>query len=133
ADAGIVCWDCKYHFRYWRPVTAIREADRDGNPDTFRDARWQSLLTTPPFPSYTSGHSTFSGAAATLLAKFFGSDDVRFTVGSDGIPGTRRAYKSFSHAAHEAGRSRIYGGIHYECDNREGLALGRAVAEEVFR
>jgi hypothetical protein len=133
ADAGIVCWDCKYHFRLWRPVTAIREADRDGNPDTHRDARWESLLITPPFPSYTSGHSTFSGAASTILAKFFGTDAVAFTVESDGIPGTRRSYRGFGHAAREAGLSRIYGGIHYECDNREGLALGRAVAEEVYR
>jgi hypothetical protein len=131
--AGIVCWDCKYHFRYWRPVAAIREADKDANPDTKADARWDSLLETPPFPSYTSGHSTFSGAAAALLARFFGTDQVAFTVPSDGIPGTERSFKSFSAAANEAGRSRIYGGIHYEFDNREGLAIGKAIAEEVFR
>jgi hypothetical protein len=133
ADAGIVCWDCKYHFRLWRPVTAIHEADRDDNPDTHRDARWESLLVTPAFPSYTSGHSTFSGAASTILAKFFGTDGVRFTVGSDSLPGTQRSYPGFDNAAREAGRSRIYGGIHYECDNCEGLALGRAVAEEIYR
>jgi hypothetical protein len=133
ADAGIACWDCKYRFRLWRPVTAIHEADRDGNPDTHRDGRWRSLIVTPPFPSYTSGHSTFSGAAAAILARFFGTDRVAFEVGSDSIPGTLRSFESFTEAANEAGRSRIYGGIHYECDNREGLALGRAIALEVFR
>jgi hypothetical protein len=127
ADAGIVCWDCKYHFRYWRPITALRSGAGKLHE------RWESLLETPPFPSYVSGHSSFSGAAATVLAKFFDSDKISFTCGSDGIPGTERSYKSFWAAAEEAGRSRIYGGIHYECDNREGLALGKAVAEEVFR
>lgn len=133
ADAGIACWECKYRFRLWRPVTAIHEADRDGNPGTHRDRRWEPLLDTPPFPSYTSGHSTFSGAAAAILEQFFGTDRVAFSIGSDDFPGTRRKFRSFTQAANEAGRSRIYGGIHYECDNREGLALGRAVAEEVFR
>ncbi len=133
ADAGMACWECKYRFRLWRPVTAIHEADRDGNAATEKDAAWSPLLDTPPFPTYTSGHSTFSGAAAAVLAGFFGKDAIPFEVRSDGYPGSLRAYKGFSHAAEEAGRSRIYGGIHFEFDNREGLALGRAVAQEVLR
>jgi hypothetical protein len=133
ADAAIVCWDCKFEFNFWRPITAIHEADRAGNPDVRPDAGWAPLLTTPPFPSYTSGHSTFSGAAAAVLAHFFGTDDVRFTSESDGLPGHSRSFASFSAAAAEAGRSRIYGGIHYEFDNREGLALGRALAGRVCR
>jgi hypothetical protein len=133
ADAGIACWDCKFTYRLWRPITAIREADLAGNPDTRPDPRWTPLLTTPPFPSYTSGHSTFSGAAAALLAHFFGTDAVRFTIESEGLPGYTRSFASFSAAAREAGRSRIYGGIHYEFDNRAGLALGRALADRVYR
>jgi hypothetical protein len=133
ADAGIVCWDCKFKYSFWRPITAIHEADRAGNPGMRPDPGWASLLTTPPFPSYTSGHSTFSGAAAAALAHFFGTDEVRFTSESDGLPGHGRSFASFSAAAAEAGRSRIYGGIHYEFDNREGLALGRAVADRVCR
>ena len=66
ADAAIACWDCKYHFNFWRPVQAIREADRDGNPETAPDPDWEPLLPTPPFPAYTSGHSSFSAAAATV-------------------------------------------------------------------
>jgi hypothetical protein len=131
ADTGILCWECKFRYSYWRPVTAIREADRDGNPDTDPDPAWTSLLTTPNFPSYTSGHSSFSGAAATALATFFGTDEVRFRIGSEGLPGVVRSYPGFWAAAEEAGRSRIYGGIHYEFDNREGLAAGSALAAYV--
>lgn len=133
ADAGIVCWHYKFGYNYWRPITAIREADRDGNPDTERDPAWESLLKTPPFPSYVSGHSTFSGAAAAALAGFFGTDNLRFTTTSDGTPGVRRTFERFSDAAAEAGRSRIYGGIHWEFDNSEGLRAGKAIADAIGR
>jgi hypothetical protein len=133
ADAAVVCWECKYKFRLWRPITAIHEADRDANDATEKDTSWRPLLETPPFPTYTSGHSTFSGAGAAVLAGFFGKDKIPFEVRSDGYAGTIRSYKGFRQAADEAGRSRIYGGIHFECDNREGLRLGRAVGQEVVR
>jgi hypothetical protein len=133
ADAAILCWEGKFRFRYWRPITAIREADRDENPDTAPERGWESLLTTPPFPSYPSGHSTFSGAAATALARFFGTDAIRFTIGSEGVPGVTRTFPGFWAAAQEAGRSRIYGGIHYEFDNREGLRTGRDLADSIAR
>jgi hypothetical protein len=133
ADAAVVCWEGKFRYSYWRPITAIHEADRDDNPDTTPDPAWDSLLTTPPFPSYASGHSTFSGAAATALAHFFRTDDVPFTVGSEGAPGETRSFPGFWAAAQEAGRSRIYGGIHYEFDNQEGLRCGRALAEYIAR
>src|SRR5262249_21301961 len=122
---------------FWRPVTGIRRADEDGNPDTAADPKWEPLLVTPPFPSYTSGHSTFSAAGATVLASFFGTDDVPFTTTSDDLPGVTRSFASFSAAAHEAGRSRIYGGIHWQFDNADGLAsgaaLGRLVSENFLR
>jgi hypothetical protein len=131
ADAAILCWEGKYGYSFWRPITAIREADLDDNPDTMPDRDWDSLLTTPPFPSYASGHSTFSGAAATALARFFGTDTLRFTIASEGAPGTTRTFAGFWEAAQEAGRSRIYGGIHYEFDNREGLRSGRDLADYI--
>ncbi len=133
ADAGILCWEGKFAYSYWRPITAIREADRDDNPDTAPDRNWDSLLTTPPFPSYPSGHSTFSGAAATALAHFFGTDAVAFRIGSEGTAGAVRSFPGFWAAAQEAGRSRIYGGIHYEFDNQEGLRCGREMAEYIAR
>ena len=132
ADAGILCWDCKYKLSFWRPVTGIHHADQDGNPNTQADAAWKPLLDTPPFPSYTSGHSTFSGAAAAVLADVFG-DNISFQTTSDGLPGVTRSFKSFWAAAEEAGQSRIYGGIHWQFDNTEGLALGKTLARLVCR
>jgi membrane-associated phospholipid phosphatase len=133
ADAAIVCWWCKFTFDFWRPIAAIREADANGSPEAPADPGWTPLLTTPPFPAYTSGHSTFSGAAAAVLADFFGTDRVRFEATSEGLPGVRRRFASFSAAAAEAGQSRIYGGIHWQFDNVQGLANGRAVGEHVNR
>jgi membrane-associated phospholipid phosphatase len=130
ADAGIACWDAKYTYNLWRPVTAIRAADTDGNADTAADATWTPLLTTPNFPSYTSAHSTVSAAAAGVLAALFG-DSYHFTVTADGLPGVTRSFDSFAAAAAEAGRSRVYGGIHYFFDSTAGLAAGARVADYV--
>ena len=82
ADAVISCWDAKYEYSFWRPVTGIREAANDGNPDTAADAAWTPLISTPAHPSYTSGHSSVSGAAAAVLADFFGTDNISFTLPS---------------------------------------------------
>jgi hypothetical protein len=154
ADAAIVCWDMKYACNFWRPVTAVHEADTDGNPQTTRDPTWRPLLDTPPFPSCTSGHSTFSGAAAQILFLFFGRDDIAFTdtaprglspfpesaeekgtvpLSDNGFGlASTRSYATFSQAAEEAGRSRIYAGIHFQFDNRSGLESGRALAQYIF-
>lgn len=129
ADAGVLCWETKFRYDLVRPITVLQDAQGDIDPAL----RWWSLLNTPPFPSYTSGHSTFSGAAATALAAFFGTDALPFRVGSDGLPGFIRAYPGIWAAAQEAGRSRIYGGIHYEFDNAEGLACGRNIAAAIAR
>jgi membrane-associated phospholipid phosphatase len=131
ADAAIVCWRCKYTEGYWRPITAIQLADQDGNPATDPDPTWAPLLPTPPFPEYTSGHSTFSGAAATALAGFFGTDRIAFTVGSDDLPGVFRRYRSFSEAAFESGISRLYGGIHFWSGNVQGLACGADIGLQI--
>ena len=133
ADAGIASWDAKYEYNFWRPVTGIREGERDGNVDTEADPSWTPLITTPPFPSYTSGHSTFSGAAATILASFFGTDSMNFYTSSDGMPGVTRSFTRLSDAAAEAGRSRIYGGIHWNFDNLDALAAGQALADHAFQ
>lgn len=133
ADAGICCWECKYRHALWRPVTAIREADRDDNPDTAPDPAWEPLLETPPFPAYSSGHSSFSAAAAAVLADFLGTDAVALELDADDLPGVTRRFTSLRAAAEEAGRSRIYGGIHYEFDNRAGLSTGKAIGEYVSR
>jgi hypothetical protein len=128
ADAFIVSYDAKYEYNFWRPVTAIRAADTDGNPDTVPDTAWTPLIPTPNHPSYGSNHSTQSRAAAEALAAFFGTDRVAFTATSAGI---ERSYKSFTEAAKEGGRSRIYAGIHWSFDSAAGEQLGRKVGRYV--
>lgn len=132
ADAGICSWDNKYVYDHWRPITAIRAADADGNDATEADVNWEPLIPTPPFPAYTSGHSTFSGAGLKIIELFYGRDDLPFTTTSDDVPGVSRSFQKLSEAADEAGRSRIYGGIHWEYDNQDGLAAGRELALRVF-
>lgn len=142
ADAGIAAWDAKYAYDYWRPIDAIRQADNDGNNVTSAQSDWMPLLKTPPFPTYTSGHSTFSGAASVVLAGIFGNE-TSFDSESDDHNGpeqrpladsivTTRHFTSFSEAAVEAGLSRIYGGIHFSFDNSAGLALGSRIGELVL-
>ncbi len=134
ADAGIVCWDTKYEYELWRPEDAIRNADLDGNPGTLADPDWTPQWPSPAFPEYTSGHSTFSAASAEVLSLFFGTDDIAFdaAAGFDVLPGVLRHYDSITQAALEAGRSRIYGGIHFEFANIAGMQSGQAVADYVF-
>ncbi len=128
ADSSVVAWDAKYIYEFWRPVTAIRMGDSDGNNDTVGDPSWSPVLNTPPFPEYVSGHSTYSGAASRVLATLLGTDDISFEANSDIVPGESRSYGSFSEAASEAGFSRIYGGIHFQSANADGLAAGQNLA-----
>ena len=118
--AGITCWKIKYKFKTWRPITAIRESGLELN--------WTPRLDTPPFPSYVSGHSTFSAAAATFLNAY----GINFLTFDDGKGQTKSFTKAWS-AAVEAGKSRIYGGIHFETDNKDGLELGKSVACQTLR
>ena len=133
ADANIVGWDMKYHYGYWRPVTAIQYGDVDGNDDTAGEAGWTSLIPAPAFPEYVSGHSTSCGSAASLLAEFTGTDTFMFTLASEANPAlSPRTFNTFWQAAREAGISRIYGGIHFNFSNVEGLEAGRSLGRYVF-
>ncbi|MEJ7595121.1 MAG: phosphatase PAP2 family protein [Planctomycetaceae bacterium] len=133
ADAACASWHAKYETNLWRPITAIQSADIDNNEKTVADPSWTPLMTTPAFPSYTSGHSTFSGAAAAVLKGFFGTDRVRFVLPSEAAGVADRAFNSFSQAAAESGISRIYGGIHYSFDNVAGLDVGERLGKYVVR
>ena len=130
ADALIVSWDNKYHFNFWRPVTAIQLADQDGNAATEADPNWLPLLTTPPYPSHTSGPSTVSGAAGEILKQFFGTDNISFTIDGPGIGD--RTFTSFSQASQEAADSRMYGGIHFRFEDEGGRDDGIALGQFVF-
>lgn len=134
-DALIACWDSKYRYVYWRPITAIRAGDLDNNAATDPDPGWTPWLDffpggTPPHPEYPSGHSTVSGAAAAVLGAIFG-DDSAFTVTSDVRPGTRQ-FASFSAAVAEIANARVFGGIHFRVSCVRGNALGQTVAAYVM-
>jgi hypothetical protein len=131
ADAAIACWDAKYTYAFWRPVTAIPLADTDGNAATIADPLWAPLLTTPNHPEYPSGHSTASGAAAEVLAAHFG-DNTPFTIDSDVLLGVTRSFPSFTEALEEVKTARIFAGIHFRSACNDGQATGIKAADNVM-
>src|SRR4029079_13145548 len=133
ADAAIAAWDVKYTYTTWRPITAIPQRDSIGDSTILPEAAWTSFLTTPNHPEYVSGHSTFSRAAATILDNFFGTTYSFSTPGAAGAATVTRSFAIFDAAATEAGRSRIFAGIHFQFANTAGQNLGRSVAEAVLQ
>jgi hypothetical protein len=163
SDAGIASWESKYYWKFWRPVTGIRESDPgtgpsrlgDGNPQTLGDPTFTPLGApasnlqgpdfTPPFPSYPSGHATFGGAVFQMLRNFYGTDSIAFTFVSDELNGETvdnhgvlrpllpRTFSTLSQAEEENGQSRIYLGIHWNFDKTAGIDQGRLIANEVFQ
>ena len=130
-DAITACWDSKYRYLSWRPVTAIRAAAAPGDPDSNWQPLLDSLTGTPAHPEYPSAHSSFSGAAAFVLADFFG-ENTAFSVTSEIRPGTR-SYASFSEAIAEIADARVFGGIHLRSSCAAGNSLGLAVADYVSK
>jgi hypothetical protein len=130
ADGYIAGFKIRYVYDFWRPVTAIREGDTDGNDATAGDPRWNSLQNTPAVSDYPSTMSLISGAAAPVLADVLGTDQVSFSVTS-GAPfkDITRTYTSFSQAARESADSRVYAGIHFPTACEDGLVLGRKIGE----
>jgi len=128
ADAAIACWDSKYFYNFWRPITAIQLGDTDGNAETAADPGWQPLLTTPPYPDYVSGLLATSSASVRMLSNYFG-EDTPFTVESPGMPGVVRSFAGFSAALDELIGARIWGGIHFRNTDVEGRKMGAAVAD----
>ena len=131
ADAAIGCWEAKYHYVFWRPVTAIPLAGTDGNPNTIADPSWMPLFATPGHPEYPSGHSCVSGAAARVLSAYF-DDATSFSVTSDVMPGVTRQFPNFSMAAEEIKNARVFAGIHFRTACDDGQTLGIAVADHVL-
>jgi len=138
ADGYIASWEAKYHYRFWRPVTAIQEGENDGNPATQGDANWTPLIQTYPMPDHDSGHAAQGGVAAEILKQVFGTDDIAFTACSTTLAAGQtcadpapvlRSYTSFSQAADENAVSRIYIGIHFRRAVEEGVRHGRKIAE----
>jgi hypothetical protein len=139
ADASIGCWNDKYYYWFWRPITAIREADADGNPATEADPTWlplfdpatpvcnPPLLVTPAFPDHPSGHSCVSSAIVNTLQNFFGTDKISFSAFSNKSC-TTRSFERFSDALKEIIDARVWGGIHFRTADMQGAVLGNKVA-----
>jgi hypothetical protein len=127
ADAAIACFNDKAHWGTWRPITAIREADTDGNPATVADPGWTPLIATPPFPEHPSGHGCMSGSIASTLRSYFGSDRVRFSATS-ATSGTTRTFTGFSDALDEVVDARVWAGIHFRTADEQGATIGAQVA-----
>jgi hypothetical protein len=131
ADSAIAFYDAKYHYQLWRPITAIRLADTDGNPATVGDPTWTPFAVTAADPSYPGAHSTISATGATVLSAFFGNPD-QIRVTSDVLPGVVRTFASYNDVATEAGLSRIFAGQHTRLDHDAGLELGHDIAQFVL-
>jgi len=132
ADAVIAFYDAKYTYNFWRPVTAVRAADTDNNPETVADPNWLPHAgTTAPDPSYPGAHAVISGGGAAVLDFFFKGHHLNFTVTSEVLPGVERSFDDFRDAAEEATLSRVFAGQHFRFDLATGERLGREVADFV--
>jgi hypothetical protein len=133
ADGVIAFYDAKYVYNFWRPVTAIRAANTDDNPETLANPGWlPEAGKTAADPSYPGAHAVVSAAAAEVLRSFFGRDRFDLDVTSEVLAGTVRSFSSFSAAAEEATLSRIFAGQHFRFDLATGSRLGREVADSVI-
>jgi hypothetical protein len=134
ADAYIAGWDSKMHHNLWRPITAIRQAERDGNAATAADAHWTPLWPTPPIQDHPSTHSALGAAAAVVLAGTLGSDRLEFTMASPtALPeAPTRTFSSFSQAATENADSRVRAGIHFRFATEAGLKLGEQIGKQAL-
>jgi hypothetical protein len=135
SDALIACWDSKFFYNFWRPVTAIRAGDTDGNPQTEPDPNWIGVVVTPNHPEYPAAHGCFSGASCETLTYFFGTDNFSFTMNSlvPGLTQPVRHYTSFSQALQDALDARVYGGMHFRNSTHQGAIIGKQVSHFATR
>jgi hypothetical protein len=146
ADGAIACWNDKYYWDFWRPVTAIRNAGIDGNPETVADAGWTPLFDgatatfpplvnppNPPFPDHPAGHGCVSGAVLNTARAFFGTDKVEVDLFSTRFPGQPRHFDRFSEALKEVIDARVWGGIHFRNADVQGAVIGKKVARLATR
>lgn len=134
-DSYVAGWDSKVHWDFWRPYTAIRAGDTDGNRRTVKDATWQNYLETPPIQDYPSTHSALGAGAAEVLKRSFGTDRVPFSMESTtALPANPvRSFNTFTQAANENADSRVRAGIHFRFATEQGKALGRNVGSYIVK
>jgi hypothetical protein len=135
ADATITAWDSKKFYNFWRPITAIQEGDNDGNPRTAGAPTWLPLIATPPYPDYTSGANNLFGSVTRILALFFGTDTMTFTVTTNFALAKQkeRTYHRFSDVTDDMVDVRIYQGIHFRFADTVARRQGRGVATQAFK
>jgi hypothetical protein len=131
-DGSISVFDTKYFYNYWRPVTAIRFGDLDGNNKTTPDADWLPLITTPAFPGYPSAHAGLSGAARAVLERVFGNHGHSITLTTPSLPGIVLHYTDFRQICDDIDDARIYGGIHFRYDQEAGAHQGQEVGKYIL-
>ncbi len=132
ADGLIACFDAKYHYAFWRPITAIRAGDTDGNDATVGDPAWSTLLAgTPNHPEYPSAHSCITPAGGLVIAKFLGTKQIDFTVPSLQGNGDR-FYATADDLEYDVGNARIWGGIHYRFSIDDAIKMGKKTVDQVL-
>jgi hypothetical protein len=132
SDAVTACMNAKYHFAFWRPYTAIHDADTDGNPNTVPDPNWVPLAVTPGHPEYPANHGCVTEAVMDALTAYFDTDVIPYSVNSV-VTGTTHSFNSFEDVVTEVDNARIYGGMHYRHSVKQGNRLGRLVTEYIFK
>jgi len=133
SDAAVATFDTKYHYRFWRPETAIRAGDMDGNPKTDPDAAFAPLIAAPCFPGYPSAHATLSYAAREMIERIFGAGPKSSTVTTSAVPGVTLQYDKLRQITADIDDARVYGGIHFRFDQDAGAEQGRRVGEYVYK
>jgi hypothetical protein len=133
ADAAIAIFDAKYTYNFWRPVTAIRNGDMDGNDATALDAGWEPYFASPMHPEYPCAHCTFQGTAAGVLQALYGDTVPKFTLTSSTAPGVNRSFERLSDYVADVINGRIYEGVHYRTSGEVGAAMGRKIGEYVVQ
>ena len=131
ADAGTAIFDAKYKYNFWRPVTAIRNGDLDGNKNTERDATWEPFIDTPMHPEYPCAHCTFQSTAASVLEAFFGDQVATFRLTSTTAPRVTRSFSKLSDYVAEVINARVYDGVHYRTSGEAGAAMGRKIGQYI--
>jgi PAP2 superfamily len=132
-DALISVFDSKYHYTFWRPITAIRAGDSDGNPETRADPDFVPFIGTPCHPSYPSAHASAAGAAHAVLQRLYGEASHFITLSSAAVPGVSLTYTRLGQITRDIDDARIYGGIHFRFDQEAGGRQGRRVGTYVHR
>ena len=131
ADASLACFDSKYTYNFWRPVTAIRQADTDGNSATAGDPTWTAFLATPPHPEYPAAHGCVSGAVSQILREYFRTPHLQFAFDST-VTGMTHYYDKTDDLVREVVNARVYGGMHFRNSSVHGVVLGKTIAKWVM-